>query len=117
MLFNSVDTIVFHFFKVCFELAEAFFEDTCHTHKQISNLLSHRCIERCFNLWIHSFEECFSVPLLLLALLTERYEESFLDSQNFSDNDLYFIFGLLALALNNTVFIKDLDDSVMHLDK
>ena len=37
--------------------------------------------------------------------------------QNFSDNDLHFVFGLLTLALNNAVVIKYFNDSIMHLNQ
>ena len=39
-----------------------------------------------------------------------------MEFQNFSDNDLHFVIGLLTLALNNAVFIKYLNDSIMHLN-
>ena len=112
LLFNSVDDIVFHFVKARFELAEAFVEDARHTHKQISDLLRHFRAERLFKLWLYSSDDWFGVPP---AWFTERYE-SVMEFQNFSDNDLHFVIGLLTLALNNTVFIKYLNDSIMDLN-
>ena len=113
LLFNSIDNIVFHFIKARFELAEAFVENARHTHKQISDLLRHFRAERLFKLWLYSSDDWFGVPL---AWFTERYERV-MEFQNFSDNDLHFVIGILTLALNNAVVVKDLNDSVVHLDK
>ena len=112
LLFNSIDDILFHFVKARFELAKAFIEETCHTYKHISDLLRHCCTERCFKLWLHSFDDSFCVPL---ALLIEGYE-SVLKFQYFSDYDLHLIFGLVALALNNFVISEDLGSGIVHVN-
>jgi hypothetical protein len=111
LLFNSLDDILFYFVKARFEFGKAFIEDTSHTHKHFTYLLRHTRAERRFKLWLHSFDDCFSVPL---AWLIER-DKGVLDIQYFSDNDLHLIFGLVTLALNNMIISKDLDDSAMHL--
>ena len=112
LLFNWVYDFVFHFVKARLELAEAFFKYTFHTHKHISDLLRHCRTERLFKLWFHSLDYCFSVPL---ALITESYY-ALLEFQNFSDNNLHCIFGLIALTLNNAVFVENLSKCIVHLD-
>ena len=113
LLFNSFEDIFFHFIKSRSELAEVFVKETSHICKNFSYLLRHCCTERGFQLCLHTFDGCFSVPL---ARRIERYE-CVLDLQNFSDDDLHFIFWIVILALNNVTFSEKLDDSIMHLDK
>ena len=112
LLFNSIDDIAFHFVKARLELAEAFFKDTCHTNKHISDLLRHCGTERRFKLWLHGLNDGFGVPL---AWIAEGYE-GVLELQYLSDNDLHCVFGLFTLALDNAVFVEDFRDSVVHLD-
>ncbi len=99
LLFNSI-----------YGIGEAFVEDSCHTYKHVPNFLRHSRTERCFKLRFHISDDRFCVPL---AILIESHE-CVLEFQDFSDNDLHFIFGLVALALNNVVFTENLDDCIMH---
>ena len=93
-------------------MAEVFIEDTSHTNKHIADLLRHSCTERRFKLRFHSSYNSFCVPL---ALLIKIYE-SILEFQYFSDNNLHFILGHVALALNNVVISEYLDDRIMHIN-
>jgi len=112
LLSNSIDDIGFHFVKTRFQLTEAFLEDTCHTHKHISNLLRQSCTERFFELRFHSFDDSFRIPL---ARLVERYE-GVLEFQDLSDDYLHLISGIVALTLDYVVFAEYFGDSFMHLD-
>ena len=97
LLFNRVDNICFQFVKTRSELAEVFIEEPSHTCKNISDLLRDCGTERSFKMRLHSFYDLLCVPLVKRI---ERYE-SVLEFQYFSDEDLHFILGILALALNN----------------
>ena len=113
LLFNSINQILFELIQPGSELPEAFIKDNCHTTEQITYLLGQGSSERGFELGFHSLDGCFCVPL---AGRVEG-DEGLLQFQDFSDDHLHFMFGLLVLALNNVVIFEKFADSFMHLNE
>jgi hypothetical protein len=113
LLFNKVSKISFHFIKAWFKLAEAFIEETSHTSKQISYLLRQCGSERGFELWFHTCDNLFGVPLVHRV---GRYE-CVLKFHEFSEEDLNFFLRCFALIFNNFVISEYLIDCVNKLKK